>query len=35
VTAEAESVHVRVWEDGVEALQRIFHAPRLTDADTS
>ena len=33
VTAEAESVHVRVWEDGVEALDRTFHAPRLTDAD--
>ena len=33
VTAEAESVHVRVWEDGVEALDRIFHAVRRTDAD--
>ena len=33
VTAEAESVHVRVWEDGVEALDRIFHAARRTDAD--
>jgi glucose-6-phosphate dehydrogenase assembly protein OpcA len=33
VTAEAESVHARVWEDGVEALDRTYHAPRLTDAD--
>jgi glucose-6-phosphate dehydrogenase assembly protein OpcA len=33
VTAEAESVHVRVWEDGVEALDRTYHAPRRTDAD--
>lgn len=33
VTAEAESVHVRVWRDGVEALQRAFHALRRTDAD--
>ncbi len=33
VTAEAESVHVRVWQDGVEALDRIFHAARRTDAD--
>lgn len=33
VTAEAERVHVRVWEDGVEALQRSFAAPRLTDID--
>ncbi len=33
VTAEAESVHARVWEDGVEALDRTFHAPRRTDAD--
>jgi hypothetical protein len=33
VTAEAESVRVRVWEDGVEALDRILHAGRRTDAD--
>jgi hypothetical protein len=33
VTAEAERVHVRVWEDGVEALERPFMAPRRTDVD--
>jgi hypothetical protein len=33
VTAEAERVHVRVWEDGVEALARPFMAPRRTDVD--
>jgi glucose-6-phosphate dehydrogenase assembly protein OpcA len=33
VTAEAETVHVRVWEDGVEALERAFTAPRRTDVD--
>lgn len=33
VTAEAETVHVRVWQDGVEALDRHFRAPRRTDAD--
>ena len=33
VTAEAESVHVRAWEDGVEALDRVLHAARRTDAD--
>ena len=33
VTAEAETVHVRVWEDGVEALERTFIAPRRTDVD--
>lgn len=33
VTAEAESVHVRVWQDGVEALDRIFLAARRTDVD--
>ena len=26
VTAEAETVHVRVWQDGVEALDRHFRA---------
>ena len=33
VTAEAETVHVRVWQDGVEALDRQFRASRLTDVD--
>lgn len=33
VTAEAEVVHARVWLDGVAALERVFHAPRRTDAD--
>jgi len=33
VTAEAETVHVRVWQDGVEALERRFRAPRLTEVD--
>lgn len=33
VTAEADSVRVRAWQDGVEALDRTFHAPRGTDAD--
>jgi hypothetical protein len=33
VTAEAETVHVRVWQDGVEALDRAFRAPRRTDVD--
>ena len=33
VTAEAETVHVRVWQDGVEALDRHFQAPRRTDVD--
>ena len=33
VTAEAETVHVRVWQDGVEALDRHFTAPRRTDVD--
>jgi glucose-6-phosphate dehydrogenase assembly protein OpcA len=33
VTAEAETVHVRVWQDGVEALDRQFRAPRRTEAD--
>jgi len=33
VTAEAESVNVRVWQDGVEALGRTFHAARRADAD--
>jgi len=33
VTAEAESVHVRVWLDGVEALERHFLAARRGDVD--
>ena len=33
VTAEAESVHVRVWEDGVEALDRVYLAARRSDVD--
>ncbi len=33
VTAEAETVHVRVWLDGVESFDRVFHAARRTDAD--
>jgi hypothetical protein len=33
VTAEAETVHVRVWQDGVEVLERRYHAPRRTDTD--
>lgn len=33
VTAEQESVHVRVWVDGIEALDRHFVAPRRTDVD--
>ena len=33
VTAEKETVRVRVWQDGVEALDRRFTAPRRTDVD--
>ena len=33
VTAEAETVHVRVWLDGVEALDRQFRAPRRSEVD--
>ena len=33
VTAEAETVHVRVWVDGVEALDRAFLAARRTEVD--
>jgi glucose-6-phosphate dehydrogenase assembly protein OpcA len=33
VTAEAESVHVRVWQDGVEALERRFLAARRGEVD--
>src|SRR6185436_20998049 len=31
VTAEAETVHVRVWQDGVACLDRSFRAARRTD----
>lgn len=33
VTAEAETVHVRVWQEGVEALDRHFLAARRGDVD--
>ena len=33
VTAEQEIVRVRVWQDGVEALDRSFTAARRTDVD--
>ena len=33
VTAEQDTVRVRVWQDGVEALDRSFTAPRRTDVD--
>ena len=33
VTAVQEAVHVRVWLDGVEELDRTFRAPRWTDVD--
>ena len=33
VTAVQDSVHVRVWLDGIEELDRIFKAPRRTDVD--
>ncbi|MGK2851331.1 MAG: glucose-6-phosphate dehydrogenase assembly protein OpcA [Candidatus Limnocylindrales bacterium] len=33
VTAEAETVHVRVWQDGVETLDRRFLAARRADVD--
>jgi glucose-6-phosphate dehydrogenase assembly protein OpcA len=33
VTAEAEVVHVRVWQDGVECLERHFLAQRRGDVD--
>jgi hypothetical protein len=33
VTAEQDAVHVRVWQDGVHALERGFTAPRKTDVD--
>ena len=33
VTAEADYVHVGVWLNGVEMVQRHFSAPRLTEVD--
>ncbi|HEX6132234.1 MAG TPA: glucose-6-phosphate dehydrogenase assembly protein OpcA, partial [Actinomycetota bacterium] len=33
VTAVQDAVHVRVWVDGVEELDRIFPAPRRTELD--
>jgi glucose-6-phosphate dehydrogenase assembly protein OpcA len=33
VTAEAETVHVRVWLDGIETLDRYFRAPRRNETD--
>jgi glucose-6-phosphate dehydrogenase assembly protein OpcA len=33
VTAEAEMVNVRVWQDGVEAMERHFRAPRRTEVE--
>ncbi|HEU5203685.1 MAG TPA: glucose-6-phosphate dehydrogenase assembly protein OpcA [Candidatus Limnocylindrales bacterium] len=33
VTAEQDIVRVRVWQDGVEALDRSFNAARRTDVD--
>jgi glucose-6-phosphate dehydrogenase assembly protein OpcA len=33
VTAEADTVHVRVWLDGVAALERTFLAARRTETD--
>jgi hypothetical protein len=33
VTAVQDSVHVRVWLDGVEDLDRVFPAPRRTEVD--
>jgi hypothetical protein len=33
VTAEAENVQLHTWVDGVEAMDRTFHAPRRTDVD--
>ena len=33
VTAQAENVHVHTWLDGVQAIDRVFKAPRRTDVD--
>jgi hypothetical protein len=33
VTAEKDKVRVRVWVDGIDALERTFNAPRRSDTD--
>jgi glucose-6-phosphate dehydrogenase assembly protein OpcA len=33
VTAQADNVHVHTWLDGVQAIDRVFKAPRRTDVD--
>jgi Glucose-6-phosphate dehydrogenase subunit len=33
VTAEAEAVHCRVWQDGVDVLERRFNSPRMVDVN--
>jgi len=33
VTAEAESVHCRVWRDGVDVMERRFNSSRRTDVE--
>jgi hypothetical protein len=33
VTAEADSVLCRVWQDGVDVMERRFHAARRVDVD--
>ena len=33
VTAEAESVHARVWQDGIEVLERTFRAARRSEEE--
>ena len=33
VTAQAETVQVRVWKEGLRTLVRTYHAPRMTDVD--
>jgi hypothetical protein len=33
VTAESETVNARVWQDGVEVLERSFHAPRRKEVE--
>jgi hypothetical protein len=33
ITAEAENVHCRVWQDGLPVLERRFNSPRRTDVD--
>ena len=33
VTAEAETVHCRVWQDGVDVMERRFNSSRRVDVD--